>query len=57
MAAYNAGAGRVAELLKKRHAHTFDTIEDDLPLETQMYVPKVLAIVSLRENMDLENIK
>ncbi len=52
IAAYNAGEGRVAKALKGSSTKTFEGIEDSLPLETQMYVPKVLATVSLRENVD-----
>ena len=52
LAAYNAGAGRVERALKKGAAGTFEHIADQLPLETQMYVPKVLATVALREAVD-----
>ncbi|MDR1280911.1 MAG: transglycosylase SLT domain-containing protein [Opitutaceae bacterium] len=52
LAAYNAGEGRVARLLRKKEAGTFEAIADALPVETQMYVPKVLATVELREKVD-----
>ena len=52
LAAYNAGEGRVARVLKDSSAKTFEAIEDSLPLETQMYVPKVMATVALREGVD-----
>ena len=52
LAAYNAGDGRVARALDKAAVKTFERIADDLPLETQMYVPKVCAIVQLREGVD-----
>lgn len=52
LAAYNAGEGRVGKLLKKSSAKTFEAIEDSLPVETQMYVPKVMATVALREGVD-----
>lgn len=52
LAAYNAGEGRVGKLLKKNSAKTFEAIEDSLPVETQMYVPKVMATVALREGVD-----
>jgi membrane-bound lytic murein transglycosylase D len=52
LAAYNAGEGRVGRLLKKSSAKTFEAIEDSLPVETQMYVPKVMATVALREGID-----
>lgn len=51
-AAYNAGEGRVGRLLKDRSDKTFESIADSLPMETQMYVPKVLAMISLREGID-----
>ena len=52
LAAYNAGEGRVGRLLKNSSAKTFEAIEELLPIETQMYVPKVMAIVALREDVD-----
>ena len=55
LAAYNAGEGRVGRLLKKSSAKTFEAIEGSLPVETQMYIPKVLAIVALREGVDPSN--
>lgn len=52
LAAYNAGEGRVSRTLKAKKASSFEGIQDALPLETQMYVPKVMATVALRENVD-----
>lgn len=52
LAAYNAGEGRVGKLLKKHKAHSFDGISPSLPIETQMYVPKVMATIALRESID-----
>jgi membrane-bound lytic murein transglycosylase D len=51
LAAYNAGAGRVAGLLQKSKAKTFDAIAPRLPAETQMYVPKVEAVLLKREGV------
>lgn len=51
-AAYNAGEGRVGRLLKTRGARSFAAIENDLPVETRMYVPKVLATIEAREGLD-----
>ncbi|MDP3981421.1 MAG: lytic transglycosylase domain-containing protein [Chlamydiota bacterium] len=51
-AAYNAGEGRVGRLLKKHHATDFEQIAVHLPVETQMYVPKIMATVALREHVD-----
>jgi membrane-bound lytic murein transglycosylase D len=53
LAAYNAGPGRVGDLLKTRRAKTFDQIATHLPAETQMYVPKVEAVVQRREGRPL----
>ena len=52
LAAYNAGEGNVGKALGKTSDKTFEGIQDFLPLETQMYVPKVMATVSLREGVD-----
>jgi len=54
LAAYNTGGGRVSRLLTARHATTFAGIADALPGETRLYVPKVLAMVNLREGVDLD---
>lgn len=56
LAAYNAGEGRVSRLLKKSPQKTFEGIQDSLPVETQMYVPKVMATVFLREGVDPVNL-
>ena len=50
LAAYNAGEGRVKEIMKQRKARTFKEVERYLPAETRAYVPKVMAIVALRED-------
>ncbi len=57
LAAYNAGEGRVAELLRKQKARTFDEIAHRLPAETQMYVPKVEATIRKREGRSLADLK
>jgi membrane-bound lytic murein transglycosylase D len=56
-AAYNAGEGRVAELLKKQDVKTFDAIAGRLPAETQMYVPKIEATLRRREGVALSELK
>jgi membrane-bound lytic murein transglycosylase D len=56
-AAYNAGPGRVAALLKERKARTFDEIARFLPLETRMYVPKVEAVIRKREGVGIAALK
>ena len=57
LAAYNAGEGRVSDLLKKHKAHTFEGIAKYLPAETQMYVPKIEAVVRKREGVALADLK
>lgn len=57
LAAYNAGEGRVAELLRKNKARTFDEIAHRLPSETQLYVPKVEAVVMKREGRALSDLR
>lgn len=56
LAAYNAGEGTVGRALKKHGAQTFSEAVYHLPTETQMYVPKVLATVELREGVPAEKI-
>lgn len=53
LASYNAGPGRVGELLKQRGAKTFDAIAPFLPAETQMYVPRIEAVIQRREGKAL----
>lgn len=54
VAAFNAGEGRVKECIEKEKSgsRTFGAIGRHLPLETRMYVPKVEALVGLREGID-----
>ena len=56
-AAYNAGEGRVRKLLDKRKGTTFDGIAIYLPAETQMYVPKIEAVIERREGVKLSSLK
>jgi membrane-bound lytic murein transglycosylase D len=53
LAAYNWGQGNVRRLLEKRRATTFDAIAVHLPAETQMYVPKIDAVLKRRERVAL----
>jgi len=55
-AAYNCGEARVAKLLSTSGGKTFDDIHDRLPAETRMYVPKIAALVQIRERADLERL-
>jgi membrane-bound lytic murein transglycosylase D len=52
LAAYNGGQGRVARLLRTHNGTTFNDIAAALPAETRMYVPRVMALIALRENID-----
>src|SRR5688572_3705138 len=53
IAAYNAGGGRISRALQKNKARTFAEIAPSLPVETQMYVPKVLATLQVRAGKNL----
>lgn len=53
VAAYNCGEGTVQRLLKRRNARSYDEIAGDLPAETQMFVPKVEAVLLQREGVKL----
>lgn len=57
LAAYNCGPTRVADLLKKHRTKTYDGISPYLPVETQMYVPKVEATLRKREGVTLTALK
>lgn len=56
LAAYNAGEGTVQNLLKRHKAHDYDGIAEFLPAETQMYVPKVEAVLLRREGLKLSQL-
>ncbi len=56
LAAYNAGAGRVQRSLDKQKAGTFAEIAAELPAETRMYVPKVLATLAVRADLSLREL-
>lgn len=53
LAAYNAGEGRVNGLLRATRARRFEDIRRRLPAETQLYVPKVDAVLQRREGTSL----
>jgi membrane-bound lytic murein transglycosylase D len=57
LAAYNSGEGRVSALLKKHKGKTYDDINQFLPVETQMYVPKIEATLRKRERLALRDLK
>lgn len=56
LAAYNAGQGRVQRTLQRLNAKTYDDIAPHLPAETQMYVPKVEAVLLRREGVTLRDL-
>ena len=56
LAAYNAGEGTVQKLLKKYRAKNFDDIAPHLPAETQLYVPRVEAVIHEREGVGLQEL-
>lgn len=49
LAAYNAGPARVGRLLKETGGRRYEDVAERLPAETRMYVPKIEALVRLRE--------
>ena len=57
LAAYNCGEGRVAALLKKHRGKTYDDINQYLPTETQMYVPKFEATLRKHERMAMRDLR
>ena len=56
LAAYNAGEGTVQKLLDRYKANSYDDIAGYLPAETQMYVPRIEAIIRQREGANLEQL-
>lgn len=57
LAAYNSGEGTVRRLLERYKAKTFDGIATHLPAETQMYVPRIEAVILLREKVRLDQLR
>ena len=56
LAAYNAGETRVASLMNRHRAKTFSDIARYLPAETQMYVPRIDALLQRREGRSLARV-
>jgi membrane-bound lytic murein transglycosylase D len=56
LAAYDAGEGTVQKLLDRYQADSYDAIAGQLPAETQMYVPRIEAILLQREGANLEQL-
>ena len=57
VAAYNSGPGTVSRLLQRYQTTSYDRIAPYLPAATQMYVPKVEAIILHREALKLEKLR
>ena len=56
LAAYNCGEGTVQKLLTRYKTQRYDGIAEHLPAETQMYVPRVEAVIQQREGAKLEQL-
>jgi membrane-bound lytic murein transglycosylase D len=56
LAAYNAGEGTVQKLLDRHKTKTFDAIAPQLPAETQLFVPKVEAVILRAEGIKLQSL-
>lgn len=56
VAAYNCGEGRVQKLLTAQKTKSYARIATLLPAETQMYVPKVEAVILQRERIRLDKL-
>ncbi|MBM4148091.1 MAG: lytic transglycosylase domain-containing protein [Lentisphaerae bacterium] len=53
LAAYNAGEGRLKSAMDRHSVRTFREVASKLPVETQMYVPKIDAVLTVREGTGL----
>jgi membrane-bound lytic murein transglycosylase D len=56
LAAYNAGEGTVQKLLSRYQSKSYDAIAEHLPAETQMFVPRIEALLLKREGATLEKL-
>ena len=56
VAAFNCGEGRVQKALARQKIKSYARIATQLPAETQMYVPKVEAIILQRDGLKLEQL-
>jgi membrane-bound lytic murein transglycosylase D len=56
LAAYNAGEGAVQKQLGRYKQRNYDEIAVHLPAETQMYVPRVEAVILQREGAKLQQL-
>lgn len=53
LAAYNCGPARLSKALAKTGGKTFADVQSSLPAETRLYVPKIDALLQLREHTSL----
>ena len=53
LAAYNCGPARLSKALAKTGAKTFADVQASLPAETRLYVPKIDALLQVREHTSL----
>jgi membrane-bound lytic murein transglycosylase D len=56
LAAYNAGEGRISKALQQSGGRTFEDIAPSLSVETQMYVPKIDAVLQRREGTAIDRL-
>jgi membrane-bound lytic murein transglycosylase D len=57
LAAYNAGEGRLQNLINRHKTRDFDRLSRYLPAETQLYVPKIEATLRRREKVELQSLR
>ncbi len=53
LAAYNCGPARLSRALAKTGGRTFADVQSSLPAETRLYVPKIDALLQVRERTSL----
>lgn len=53
LAAYNCGPARLSKALSKTGGRTFADVQSSLPAETRLYVPKIDALLQVRERTSL----
>jgi membrane-bound lytic murein transglycosylase D len=56
VAAYNCGEGRLRKTMDRYKASTYDAVAPRLPAETQLYVPKIEAVLQRREGKALSGL-
>ena len=56
LAAYNCGPARLSKALAKTGGKTFADVQSSLPAETRLYVPKIDALLQIREHTALASL-